>query len=136
MDEWAYFADGDEALIRIPATGQDDLTARPGQRYWGRGKWFARDRLCGNWTDELTGRYRPVSADEVPAIIDHINTMPASAFRDSWRFWEDEAHLWTPERAHRRAAKLAADVGPDSSHWTMQEHFDDVRELERLRAFI
>jgi hypothetical protein len=76
-----------------------------------------------------------VSADEVPAIADHIDRMPGGTFRDRWRYWPDQAHLWTIERARERAAKLAAETGPDSSHWTVMEYNDDVHELERLRAF-
>jgi hypothetical protein len=136
MEQWIYFADGNEAIIRVPATGEADLKDRPGERYWGRGKWFARDAYCGNWTDELAGRYRPVGADEVPAIAERIDIMVGGTFRDRWRFWDDQAHRWTLERARKRAAKLAAEVGPDSSHWTMQEYFEDVHELERLQAFI
>jgi hypothetical protein len=41
----------------------------------------------------------------------------------------------TDERARRRAARLEAETGPDSSHWTVQSYFDDVHELERLRGF-
>jgi hypothetical protein len=135
---FSYFADGNQALIRVPATGEGDLADWPGERNWGRGEWFARSPGCGNWVDQLAipGRYQQVSAEEVPAIADHIDTMPGGAFRDRWRFWEDQAHQWTLERARKRAAKLDAEVGPDSSHWTVREYFDDVRELERLRAFI
>ena len=72
----------------------------------------------------------------MPAIVEHIDTMVGGTFRDRWRFWEDQAHRWTLERARTRAAKLEAEVGPDSSHWTMQDYFDDVHELERLHTFI
>ena len=32
MQQWIYFAEGNEAIIRVPATGEADVTDRPGER--------------------------------------------------------------------------------------------------------
>ncbi|MFI5509117.1 hypothetical protein ACIA48_16730 [Mycobacterium sp. NPDC051804] len=136
---WIYFAEiDDQALIRVPATGDANLMKRPAERYWGRGNWLARSPHCGNWTDDLSmrGRYREVNAGEVPAIVARIDDMPGGTFRDRARFWPDVAHRWTIQRAQSRTARLEADTGPDSSHWTVQAFNDDVNELERLQDFL
>jgi hypothetical protein len=137
MPEWIYFADGNQAIIRLPASGEGDVKDRPGERYWGPGGWSTHGANNGIWTAELArGDYRQVSAVEVPAIIEYLDTIPGTAYRDQWRFWPDQAHRWTIERARTRAARLDAETGPDSDHWTVQSYFDDVHELERLQEFI
>jgi hypothetical protein len=135
--EWISFADGNQALIRVPATGDADLRVRPAERYHGRRHgWVGPYR---GWTlhDQVTnaGRYDPVDPAQVPDIQRNIDAMEPDPYRDRSRFWPDQAHLWTDERARRRAARLEAETGPDSSHWTVQSYFDDVHELERLRGF-
>jgi hypothetical protein len=130
--EWISFADGNQALIRVPATGDADLRVRPAERYHGRRHgWVGPYR---GWTlhDQVTnaGRYDPVDPAQVPDIQRNIDAMEPDPYRDRSRFWPDQAHLWTDERARRRAARLEAETGPDSSHWTVQSYFDGVHELE------
>lgn len=147
MKHYLYFADRNQALIRVPAIGEVELMNRPGQRYWGRtyrdqkywgrGRWSARSPGCGNWTDDLAipGLYTPIRADEVGAIKRHIDTMPGGASRDRWRYWPDQADHWTVERACERAAKLAEEMAQLDMYWTFYEYRDDADELERLQAF-
>jgi hypothetical protein len=58
--EWIYFADGNQALIRVPATGDADLKARPGQRYWGKGSLVGPQRLLRQ-LDRRAARPLPAS---------------------------------------------------------------------------
>lgn len=133
MKQWTYFANSNQALIRVPAP---PAQKKPAQRYFGEGKWRSRDKLCGDWSEDLEWGYRQINPEEVPEIAAHIDAMPGGVFRTTSRFWEDQAHRWSIERARSRADKLDADTGPNSSHWTVRNYFDDVNELERLRVFL
>lgn len=134
---WLYFA-GRGTLVRVPALDKRPLAKRRGQRYWGRGSWFGASPGCIDPATNLSpgGGFQEIDEGEVTRIADQLGNQPGGVFRDGGRFWPDQADLWTVERARRRATELDAETGPDSSHWTMQEYFDDVHELERLQEFI
>jgi hypothetical protein len=140
MEQWSYLADGNQALIRVDSDApihSREFGAATAERYHGRRHGWVGPYKGWTLHDKVTnaGRYDPVDAAQVPDIQRHVDAMEGDPYRDRWRFWPDQAHLWTDERVRRRAARLDAETGPDSSHWTVQEYFDDVHELERLRAF-
>ena len=57
ITRWQYFADSNQAVIRVPIT---DDPGRRGERYWGHSAgWIAASPGCADWADEATNsRYR------------------------------------------------------------------------------
>jgi len=123
--------DGDEALIRIPRRAEG-RSYRPGPAptFIGPGKWFfARDRLCGTWTENGPAATGPSArgggGDEVPAIIDpHRTPCPAAPFRTAGGSGRPGA-LVDPERARKRPP-IGRRCGAETPRIRqMQEYFDD-----------
>lgn len=137
MEQYLYYADGSRSLVRIPPTGAPDLRRRFAERYVGPKDgwvgpfpaWTPHDPAIGS------GRYSSISGERAAEIVADIDAIVPDT-RDSWRFWPDRADEWTVARARKRAARLEAETGPNSSHWTINEYYRDAGELERLRSFL
>lgn len=137
--KWHYFADRNQALIRIPVT---DGIEGPAERYWGhRGGWMSRDQYCGDWAEDVKDtvryQYEQVGQGQVAAICEKINNQQGGVFRDPWRFWNDQAGSWSVDQARKRVAELelnSADAYELDLSFT--EIHADIEELARLKTFI
>lgn len=134
VDRWLYFADANQALIRVLIAND-----RYGERYWGRNAgWLPSGPGSVSWAYHagFYPHYQRVNEADIASIQEHIDHQSGGAFRDRWRFWGDQGYRWSLSDASQRVAKLELAISDPTMYWSWQEYRSDCEELERLRSFI